>query len=967
MKVKRNFFQIGCLLGIILLFINQVSYSQQPAYFILGEKEFEGIQIYDVIQDNDNNYWFSTDQGFFKYDNYTFEQISCKEMKGTSAFGFVKNKSGIIYCYNLNKQIIKIENSICSVFYELKEDEFSSDICLNVSVEGELQVNAKTCLVLNASGSRKKTMIPDFNYYGFPFPISENKVISHVGNTNTILIYNGTDFSYQTLVSNEKKVNGVLRFFKSNHSVYAVSTGDKQFYIYKPEKNEIIPFNRFEELNEKEFYRFYEEDGSLWAAGTISGVYQFSQGSSFDIKGKFYKDYLISDVFKDNEGNLLLSTFNFGVLVIPSLAIPDVLPFEGMENPVSIEFDNELGILCGTLKGELWQIHPSGNKIINEGGSRPVQSVFSFENFPYIIYDDGKLKAIHRKTGKIIELASVSLKDAVLHTDGNVYISFNKGIAKISEENGTPIFERISGLDLRTYAIEKDENGNLFFATSEGLKKMNSKGIISDVLFHSKQVFVNDLFSNGKMTCAASKNDGILEIKKGKITGNIVPQWKDNSIEMLKLIRYENHFYLLTSKGFYILNYDGQVISQLNKLHGFSTQRIFDFEIKTDKNPRNAAKNEIWLVHSNGIHKMNLNHLYPNIVKPTIRLNSFFVNDSKIEFKKQNSFDFQSRNFRFEFSSPTLKNKENIRYHFKLEGYDSDWQINDYFSNEISYNALAPGEYTFRVKAENQGVFSEEINYSFTIEGPFYYSWWFILVITGGIVGVVILFYRRKLRNQKRKAQLINEMNASRLAAIQSQMNPHFIFNSLNAIQDLVLKGDVDNSYTFITKFSDLVRRTLDYSGKDFIEFEQEIKLLELYLSLEKLRFKEQLQISFETNDIEDVMIPPMLIQPFIENAILHGLLHKEGKKLLKIHFKMNDSLHCFIEDNGIGRKASMEIKSRQRSDHESFSGKAIKKRFDILKDIFGEDLGFQYEDLVENGKVSGTKVVLKIPVKHKF
>ena len=110
MKDQRNFFKSGFLLGILLFFINQLSFSQQPAYFILGEKEFEGIQIYDVIQDNENTYWFATDQGFFKYDNYTFEQLTCKDMKGTSAFGFVKNNKGIIYCYNLNKQIIKIEN-----------------------------------------------------------------------------------------------------------------------------------------------------------------------------------------------------------------------------------------------------------------------------------------------------------------------------------------------------------------------------------------------------------------------------------------------------------------------------------------------------------------------------------------------------------------------------------------------------------------------------------------------------------------------------------------------------------------------------------------------------------------------------------------------------------------------------------------------------------------------------------------
>jgi LytS/YehU family sensor histidine kinase len=189
----------------------------------------------------------------------------------------------------------------------------------------------------------------------------------------------------------------------------------------------------------------------------------------------------------------------------------------------------------------------------------------------------------------------------------------------------------------------------------------------------------------------------------------------------------------------------------------------------------------------------------------------------------------------------------------------------------------------------------------------------------------------------------------------------------LNSIQDLVLKGDVDNSYTFITKFSNLVRRTLSYSDKDFIEIDQELKLIELYLSLEKLRFKENLEFKIDSSEIEDILVPPMLIQPFIENALLHGLLHKEGLKKIHIKFTLTDVLICEIVDNGIGRVKSKEIKERQRLEHESFSTNAIKNRFDILERHFGGSLGFVYEDLYENGHASGTKVILKIPIKRMF
>jgi LytS/YehU family sensor histidine kinase len=198
-------------------------------------------------------------------------------------------------------------------------------------------------------------------------------------------------------------------------------------------------------------------------------------------------------------------------------------------------------------------------------------------------------------------------------------------------------------------------------------------------------------------------------------------------------------------------------------------------------------------------------------------------------------------------------------------------------------------------------------------------------------------------------------------------MNPHFIFNSLNSVQDLILKGDVEHSYTYITTFSNLVRRTLNYSEKDFIDFEQEIKLLELYLSLEKLRFKKDFNYEIIYKDIEDIMLPPLLVQPFIENALVHGLLHKDGAKNLKITFELKELLICTVEDNGVGREKAKAIKLRQRSEHESFSGRAIKKRFEILSNVFDGAFGYEYEDLYENDEGIGTKVTLMIPVKHKF
>lgn len=251
-----------------------------------------------------------------------------------------------------------------------------------------------------------------------------------------------------------------------------------------------------------------------------------------------------------------------------------------------------------------------------------------------------------------------------------------------------------------------------------------------------------------------------------------------------------------------------------------------------------------------------------------------------------------------------------------------------------------------------------------------------IIFLTGG--GGIILYRQRQLKQEqaltkmeleeaRKRLEVEKQYRASELKAIRSQMNPHFIFNSLNSIQDLVLKGNIENSYSYITLFSNLVRQTLTYSENEFIEFEQEVKLLELYLSLEKLRFKRDFTYEIVVNNVEDIMIPPFLVQPFIENSLVHGLLHREGEKKLKIVFELAEDLICTIQDNGVGREKSRAIKQRQGAGYDSFSGKAIQRRFEILGNVLNGKFGYTYHDLYEKGEPTGTKIVLVIPVKRQF
>ena len=947
----------------ILIFIfsgsESVAQYTQPSYFILGAKEFDGIQIYDVIQDDKLNYYISTDNGIYKYDSYTFTKLETAGALSAEVFGFVINNSGTIYCYNLNNQIIQIKDGVCSVFYNLKPEERSSDIYLTVTWDGDLLVYTKMVLRFGPDGKQVTLPKLKFTYYGPPYDWYNGIFISHVMGTDSLLVYKNRAFSYVKMKTEGLEIKGVLRFFYVNHLHYAISSETKMIY-HLTDDYELWPTEPTVLDQTPEPYRIYQTSKDVWAAGVISGVRMLPMLGIRHVSENFYSQYLISDVYEDREGNILLSTFNNGILVVPDVDVPDVLQVPQGNTIVSIQRDIKLGVLMGTLTGKLLRYNYDGYETLSESGSRPLQSIFSWWKFPFVIFDDGNIKAYNKETGTVTIIASGSLKDATLAGDSTLYLAMNLGLTRVKWK-GEDKFESstVPELHIRCYTLAYSTADQLLYvSTSDGVKVLAEDGSVTPLLNGIEPIMANEMAYADGVTYMATYS-GIMKFTNGSLVGTIEPMIQGKVVACSKIDVSDSAITAITSEGFAQFDLEGKLLLQLNTQQGFSTNRLYDFDV---------FANDIWICHSKGVQRLNSRSLKAPVKKPLLFFSGFMVNDTiPGNLDEAGVYSSDERKFRFVISSPTLRNKENIRYHYQLLGYDDAWFTGDYFDNEIVYNALAPGDYTLFVKAENSGVFSDVISYSFTITAPFYTRWWFVGTVVIILLLVVTMIYRYRLQLQERKAKLENELAASRLTAIQSQMNPHFIFNSLNSIQDLVLKRDVDNSYTFITKFSNLVRRTLNYSDKDFIEFSQEIKLLELYLSLEKLRFKEDLEFEIRTNGIDDLLIPPMLIQPFIENALLHGLLHKEGRKKLIVSFELNEHLTCTIEDNGIGREKSREIKNRQRAEHESFSGEAIRKRFSILSRLFQSELGYEYEDLYEGERAIGTRVKLTIPVKRNF
>jgi LytS/YehU family sensor histidine kinase len=245
----------------------------------------------------------------------------------------------------------------------------------------------------------------------------------------------------------------------------------------------------------------------------------------------------------------------------------------------------------------------------------------------------------------------------------------------------------------------------------------------------------------------------------------------------------------------------------------------------------------------------------------------------------------------------------------------------------------------------------------------------FILIV--GVVLVIIYARRQRLRQELNEANYKAKITDISFAALRSQMNPHFIFNCLNSIKYFTEQNNNEAASEYLSKFARLIRRILDNARCEKITLEEEIDSLKLYLELEAMRFKEKLQFIFDVKDNVDtdfIEIPPMIIQPYIENAIWHGLMPKENGGLLKVSITQQDDVNVIIviNDNGIGRVKAAEIKNKKAEAHVSYGTKITGERINLINEKNGEQRADVkiIDEYDENNAPCGTTVIIKLPIK---
>ncbi len=331
-----------------------------------------------------------------------------------------------------------------------------------------------------------------------------------------------------------------------------------------------------------------------------------------------------------------------------------------------------------------------------------------------------------------------------------------------------------------------------------------------------------------------------------------------------------------------------------------------------------------------------------NKVLPSPVLDKLTVNNQQLFFDPQNEklvLDHEQKNITIDFTAVNLLHN-NIRFAYKLSGVDKDWKYAD-IARSAQYSILAPGSYTFIIKSGNEkGDWSPEYELlSFTIHPPWWQTGWFRMLAVIFIISSIYFLLKIRIRQIKKEAGLKHKIAETEMMALRAQMNPHFIFNCINGIDALIQSNDKYNATVYLNKFAKLIRNILDSSKQNTVALTKDLETLQFYIDLEQFRHENKFTAEIKTDPSileEDYKVPPLIIQPYVENAILHGLRNRtdnNGKLFVSVN-RQNGYIQYIIEDNGVGRQATANGKS---SEKQSYGMQMSKNRVQLFNNDEGD------------------------------
>ncbi len=375
---------------------------------------------------------------------------------------------------------------------------------------------------------------------------------------------------------------------------------------------------------------------------------------------------------------------------------------------------------------------------------------------------------------------------------------------------------------------------------------------------------------------------------------------------------------------------------------------------------------------SNGFDVFNPAELKISNYSPNVIINQLVVLENKTETKFSSFIGDEiilapTQNFfTIEYAAINFSHAEKTTYEYKLDDIDKDW-VNAGYRTTVAYTSLDPGEYRFRVKAYNSdGVAcAAETTLRIKILPPWFKTWWFKLLMGLIFLGGLYWWYREHIKTIRHEAAMKNQLTKTEMMTLRAQMNPHFIFNSLNSINSFIIDNKTHLASDYLTKFSRLIRLILDNSRSEIISLEKELEAMKLYTLMESVRFNNKFKYKIEIDEnisTENIKIPPMTIQPYVENAIWHGIMHKQGDGTVKICVKQpkENELEIIIDDDGIGRVKSAEIKKNSGSSNKSHGLAITQQRLELHNNLNHIETIDKYD---EQGNAAGTRVVIRLVI----
>lgn len=542
---------------------------------------------------------------------------------------------------------------------------------------------------------------------------------------------------------------------------------------------------------------------------------------------------------------------------------------------------------------------------------------------------------------------------------------------RFSENDNDPFynnfFEPINKHQIRSIYKVLKGNGAVFFASSyNGIFVIKDDEIYN---LNSKNSEIGDNVTDiepgndGKMWCTTSTGNLFkLEMNDSLYVAQKFNEQNSNIVgDSYKWLKFNNQYlYIGTNKGLNKIPI-GQIEEERIDSVVFYNQ-FNGYNFISAESPVTDSDGNIYVHTATKIIKIkNENSVIPNLKLDFQEIIIDKQNYSYADFNN-NSLKSMTENIRIKFSVFKMPTSKNIEYRYRVN--EGVWEA----GNVIFFQSLKPGNYSIEIRAKD---IETSIQYQntiiFKIRKPFLLTYWFIAIFIFAISCTVFLllkgYFTQKRIQQDEQNKINNQMNDLHIKSLQSQMNPHFIFNSLNSIQNFILSNNTEDATNYLGTLGGIIRMNLENISEEFIPLVTEIEFMKKYINVEKMRFKKQLDITI-VNQIEDfgkILIPPMLIQPLVENAIKHGVRPVKYKGQITIDFRFSDDcLIVTVTDNGIGReKASVSKNQNQKSIGLSL----IHGRLDLMnKKNKTDKFRVQITDLFEAGNPTGTKVELILP-----